>query len=57
MMNKQMDSLLADLLGVSSEHIDQWVTPGRYVSGSEFAEAGLAELIDLVALAKADRTD
>jgi hypothetical protein len=27
--------------------------PGRYVSGSEFAETGLAELVDVVALARA----
>lgn len=42
-----MDSLLARLLGASEDLICQWTRAGRYVSGSELAEAGLAELIEL----------
>jgi ATP-dependent Clp protease protease subunit len=41
------DRLLARLLGAPEETIQRWVHPGRYVSGPELAEAGLAELIDL----------
>lgn len=46
-LEKEMDKLLADLLGVSVSQIDTWINPGRYVSGREVAEAGLAEMIEL----------
>jgi ATP-dependent protease ClpP protease subunit len=46
-LESQMDRLLADMLGMSSEAIAKWITPGRYVSGPEFAKSGMAELIDL----------
>jgi ATP-dependent protease ClpP protease subunit len=46
-LEKDMDRLLADLLGVDSGFLDDWINPGRYVSGREFAEAGLAELVSL----------
>ena len=42
-----MDRLLADMLGVDRSKLMQWMKPGRYVSGAEFAEAGLAEMVDL----------
>ena len=42
-----MDLLLAKFLGLTPERLAEWMKPGRYVSGREFAEAGLAELIDL----------
>jgi hypothetical protein len=38
---------LADLLGVDAKLLETWINPGRYVSGREFAEAGLAELVTL----------
>lgn len=44
-LEKDMDVLLADLFGASPEMMDSWINPGRYVSGEEMAEAGLAELI------------
>lgn len=44
-LEKDMDSLLADLFGVSLEMMDKWINPGRYVSGQEMADAGLAEII------------
>lgn len=50
LLETEMDRLLARLLGVSYEAVAAWMTPGRYVSGSEFAGAGLAELIDLAAV-------
>ncbi|NQU25525.1 MAG: ATP-dependent Clp protease proteolytic subunit [Candidatus Nealsonbacteria bacterium] len=42
-----MDTLLAGMFGIEDEKIQQWVKESRHVSGSELAEAGLAELIDL----------
>lgn len=46
-LEAEMDRLLADLLGVPLERIRQWSSPGRYISGPEMAEAGLAELVEL----------
>ncbi len=46
-LESDMDRLLADLLGVAPEKIDGWIQTGRYVTGRELAEAGLAELIEL----------
>lgn len=48
----QMDQLLADMFGVEFAGIESWVRPGTYVSGPEFAAAGLAELVDVVQMAK-----
>lgn len=46
-LETSMDHLLADLFGVSRLAMAQWMQPGRYLSGQEIAEAGLAEMIDL----------
>jgi ATP-dependent protease ClpP protease subunit len=46
-LEKDMDQLLAAQFGVSYEHLVAWMRPGRYVSGTEFAQTGLAELLDL----------
>lgn len=46
-LERDMDSLLGELLGLPTVEMDKWITPGRYVSGREMADAGLAELIDL----------
>ena len=51
-LEQEMDQLLAELFGVPHEDIAGWITPGRYVSGVELAQAGLAELIDLSPLAQ-----
>jgi len=40
-----MDQLLADLLNVPLKNMASWINPGRYVSGPELAEAGLAEAL------------
>jgi DNA-binding transcriptional regulator YdaS (Cro superfamily) len=45
-----MDRWLAELFGVAPEKISQWVHAGRYVSGTELAEAGLAQLVPLAPL-------
>ena len=51
----RMDELLADLFGLPLERISAWMRPGRYVSGSEFVEAGLAETIDLAQMCADNR--
>ncbi len=50
-LESEMDALLAELFGAPTEKIRQWVRAGRYVSGPELAEAGLAELIGLKPIA------
>jgi ATP-dependent protease ClpP protease subunit len=46
-LERDMDSLLAELFGMPENQMNKWITPGRYVSGREMADAGLAELVDL----------
>jgi ATP-dependent Clp protease protease subunit len=46
-LESEMDQLLARLLKLPEETIQQWVRTNRYVSGPELAEAGAAELIEL----------
>lgn len=46
-LEREMDDLLVQLLRANAEQIAQWMRPGRYVSGKEFASAGLAELAPL----------
>ncbi|MCA9232092.1 MAG: ATP-dependent Clp protease proteolytic subunit [Planctomycetales bacterium] len=53
-LEKSMDELLADLFGVSREVMAGWINPGRYISGSELAGAGLAELISTADIAGSD---
>ncbi|MCR4414560.1 MAG: hypothetical protein NUV77_19255 [Thermoguttaceae bacterium] len=47
LLEADMDALLAELFRVPLETIRAWSNPGRYMTGRELAEAGLAELIDL----------
>lgn len=49
-LESQMDRLLAELLGAPETLLQEWIRAGRYVTGPELAEAGLAELIELKAL-------
>ena len=46
-LETDMDLLLADLFKAAPEKIAPWIHEGRYVTGRELAEAGLAELIEL----------
>lgn len=46
-LEQSMDQLLAGELGVSYEQLRQWAYPGRYLTGPELAEAGVAEMIPL----------
>jgi ATP-dependent protease ClpP protease subunit len=54
-LEKDMDVLLAQLFGIAPEKIVEWTRAGRYVSGPELAEAGLAELVELKPLALTKR--
>jgi ATP-dependent protease ClpP protease subunit len=55
-LESDMDQLLADLFDVPLEKLRPWLTPGRYVSGRELADAGLADLVDLKPLALTNRS-
>lgn len=44
-----LDDLLAAQFGVPREQIDGWSRPGRYLNGRHLADAGLAELLDVLA--------
>ncbi len=46
-LETEMDRLLAQFFGAEQETLDNWTQSGRYVTGPELAEAGLAELIPL----------
>ena len=46
-LESEMDRLLSEMFQVDLQKLKAWLRPGRYVSGREFAAAGLAELIDL----------
>lgn len=46
-LEEDLDGLLSRLLGISPELLSQWCRPGRFVSGPECAEAGIAKLINL----------
>jgi ATP-dependent protease ClpP protease subunit len=46
-LESEMDTLLARLFGLPEADLVAWMRPGRYVSGREFSQAGLAELIEL----------
>src|SRR5215813_8109721 len=46
-LEQDMDTLLAQLFGVPADMMRKWIIPGRYVSGREMADAGMAELIEL----------
>jgi ATP-dependent protease ClpP protease subunit len=46
-LESDMDRLLGDLFELPCEKIKEWMVPGRYMSGRELVEAGLAEMVDL----------
>ncbi len=50
-----MDRWLAELFGVSLEVVEPWIRPGRFVSGAEMVEQGLAEMTGLKPLDKVCR--
>jgi ATP-dependent Clp protease protease subunit len=46
-LESDMDRLLAQMFGIDETIIKSWMHPGRYVSGQEVVEAGLADPIEL----------
>ena len=46
-LEKDIDGLLVRLFGFDAELLQKWTHPGRFINGTELAEAGLAELIQL----------
>ena len=46
-MEQDLDALLARMFDLSAEKLAEWTRPGRFVTGREMVEAGLAEQIDL----------
>ncbi len=49
-LESQMDNNLAELFGMPAEQLKKWMHPGRYISGPEMAQAGLAELVQWTSL-------
>ena len=49
LMEQDLDALLAKLFNCPVEMLTSWTRPGRFVTGRELAETGLARLVDLFA--------
>lgn len=49
LLEEDLDRLLARLLNYPLEKLNEWNRPGRFVTGPELVEAGLARLVDLFA--------
>lgn len=47
LLEKDLDQLLSRLLDCPVEKLTEWTRPGRFVSGQEFVDAGLAKMVDL----------
>jgi ATP-dependent protease ClpP protease subunit len=46
-MEHDLDRLLTRMFSISEEQLAAWTRPGRFVSGQEMVDAGLAQMIDL----------
>jgi hypothetical protein len=46
-MERDLDGLLSRMFETSPERLSGWTRPGRFVTGAEMVEAGLAEMLDL----------
>jgi ATP-dependent protease ClpP protease subunit len=49
-LENDMDHLLCRLFDKSPEELEKWIRPGRYVTGRELADAGLADMVDVGAM-------
>jgi ATP-dependent protease ClpP protease subunit len=49
LLEQDLDQLLARLFETELEQLRSWTRPGRFVSGTELVEAGLAQMVDLFA--------
>ncbi len=47
LLEQDLDQLLARMFGCDIEQLRAWTRPGRFVTGDELAEAGLARRVDL----------
>lgn len=45
-LETRMDSLLASMMNVSPNILQNWTRPGRFITGPELASAGIATLFD-----------
>lgn len=48
-LEEDLDELLGRMLDVTTDQLNQWSRPGRFLNGSEAAAAGLATMVDLFA--------
>jgi len=48
-LEEDLDQLLARLLDCPKQTLADWTRPGRFVSGQEVVDAGLAQMVDLFA--------
>ncbi|MDB5386112.1 MAG: clpP 3 [Planctomycetaceae bacterium] len=46
-LERSMDDLLSQLFEIPVSQISNWTRPGRFLTGAEFAAAGLAQMVDL----------
>jgi len=46
-MEQDQDQLIGKLFGCSEELIERWTRPGKFVTGPELVDAGLANMLDL----------
>lgn len=46
-MENDMDQLLCRMFGIPHEKLQGWTRPGKFVTGPELVEAGLAKMVDL----------
>lgn len=51
-LEAEMDGMLATLFGCNEKLLLEWSVPGKYISGSEMAVAGIAELVEFGDLGK-----
>lgn len=49
LLEQDIDKLLARMFDISEEKLNEWTRPGKFISGAELAEAGLATVVDLFA--------
>ncbi|MDA1013244.1 MAG: ATP-dependent Clp protease proteolytic subunit [Planctomycetota bacterium] len=47
LMEEDLDSLLAKLFETEESLIHKWTRPGRFLTGTDLVEAGLAKMVDL----------
>lgn len=46
-LETDLDQLIAKMFGIDLEIITAWTRPGRFVTGQEVVDAGLAQMLDL----------